>query len=122
MRRSRCSETQIGAILKEADSYWTVKGRWKPATRALASGTHNPLVPGSSPGGPTNIFNHLGNSCRWTKGCESLGVGRRDWDAGVPFLKDCHNLWLGNSLLHVRLSLENGLSRLKVARIAASRS
>jgi hypothetical protein len=32
MRRSRCSETQIGAILKEADSYWTVKGRWKPAT------------------------------------------------------------------------------------------
>jgi hypothetical protein len=38
MRRSRCSETQIGAILKEADSYWTVKGRWKPATMPIDQG------------------------------------------------------------------------------------
>ena len=28
--------------------------------QVLVPGAHNPLVPGSSPGGPTNLFNGLG--------------------------------------------------------------
>jgi hypothetical protein len=37
-------------------------------------GAHNPLVPGSSPGGPTMVFKGLGALWREVKGSESLGV------------------------------------------------
>jgi hypothetical protein len=43
--------------------------------QALVPGAHNPLVPGSSPGGPTMKIMGLGDLWREAKGLESLGVG-----------------------------------------------
>jgi hypothetical protein len=43
----------------------------------VLSHAHNPLVPGSSPGGPTMLFMGLGGLCREAEGLGSLGVGHR---------------------------------------------
>jgi hypothetical protein len=51
------------------------------------------------------IFQRLTDAIQETRGLESLGFRRRDGDAGLPFLQDCYDLWLGESLLHVRFPL-----------------
>ena len=57
-----------------------------PIAQWLEQRTHNPLVPGSSPGGPTNRLNHL-DDC--LKVCESSKVRFRYGPDDEPYGRPC---------------------------------
>src|SRR5512146_1370461 len=48
-----CADCRIHRCGPACSGYTTFRG---PVAQRLEQGTHNPLVPGSNPGGPTSLF------------------------------------------------------------------
>src|SRR6056297_2758799 len=60
------------------DGRYTLATPSGPVAQWLEQGTHNPLVPGSSPGGPTKLFNGLGFYAGRLRDYASLGTAVAD--------------------------------------------